>query len=225
MIRKLVPVLLVLLAACTPPPRPVQPPPVLPPPPAAPPAPEPPPTEVWTRAPGVVLRGEGTSAVVPFLAMRLEVVQVDGDSLRVRCLGCRGEPGGWVRAAEVVRSAPEPAMAARMELADFVLAVRQAAVRRDVFALRQVMSRGFIHSEDAPEGGIPAEAAWGGARFHDLTRLPSVLDRGVVSVEGTDVWAAPPEWVTVRGYQDLRAGFRRGADGWEWIFLVRADSR
>jgi hypothetical protein len=36
------------------------------------------------------------------------------------------------------------------------------------------------------------------------------------------VWAAPPEFVNQRGYSDLRAGFRRGAGGWEFSFLVRS---
>lgn len=45
--------------------------------------------------------------------------------------------------------------------------------------------------------------------------------RGGRCMLGAQVWAAPPEYATDRRYADLRAGFRRGAEGWEWIFLVQ----
>jgi hypothetical protein len=121
----------------------------------------------------------------------------------------------------VVYALHPPAEAAKMELADFAMAVRDAALRRDYDALRRMMSRDFVYSLDLPDGPMETIAAWQGPRAGDLQRLPALLDHGIASVGSGGVWAAPPEYVTARGYNDLRAGFRRGANGWEFIFLVR----
>jgi hypothetical protein len=209
------------LAACTPPPRPV---PVPPPPLPAPPAGPPPftATEVWTAQPGLVLRVEGGGVTLPWAFMRLQVLRVDSAELQVRCLICRGAPTGMIPRASVVHEARPPADAAKLELADFALAVRAAAFRRDYEALRAMMSRDFVYSLDDAEGVLEALAGWQGRRTSDLERLPSLLDRGIVSAGPGGVWAAPPEFVTQRGYNDLRAGFRRGPAGWQFIFLVRA---
>ena len=112
--------------------------------------------------------------------------------------------------------------AARLDLADFVLAVRAAASARDVDALRAVMARDFVHTLGPIDMGLlETFAAWEREQYRTLDRLPFILDRGVATVPGTPVWAAPPEWAASLQYRDLRAGFRRGPDGWEWIFLVR----
>lgn len=207
-------------AACTPPPRPAPAPP--PPPPPAPPGPPPfTATEVWTAQPGVVLRGEGGSVTMPWTFMHLAVLRVDSAELQVRCLTCRGAPVGMVPRAQVVHEVRAPADAAQGELAEFALAVRDAALRRDYEALRRMMARDFTWSFTDPEGVLEAVAAWQGRRASDLQRLPGLLDRGIVSAGPGGVWAAPPEHVTVRGYNDLRAGFRREATGWQLIFLVR----
>jgi len=209
------------LAACGP--RPAPPPPPLPaltPLPAV--APAPVPTEVWTREPGAVLRGP-SAVVLPRLGMHLVVMAADGDSLRVRCNSCPGVPTGWLSRARVVWAPASPSEARAGELAEFVAAVRTAALRRDVAALRPVMSRTFVHSLSGADGVLEAVSAWQSVRSADLGRLPALLDRGVSSVPGTPVWAAPPEYVTVAGYPDLRAGFQRSAAGWEWIFLVRSE--
>ncbi|CAA9326132.1 MAG: hypothetical protein AVDCRST_MAG89-1906, partial [uncultured Gemmatimonadetes bacterium] len=51
--------------------------------------------------------------------------------------------------------------AAEMELADFALAVRDAASRRDVPALRRAMSRDFVHTLGPIDPGIlETLAAW-----------------------------------------------------------------
>lgn len=219
-LRRLAALALCAAAACVPPPRPV---PAPPPPPPAPP-PGPPPftaTEVWTAQPALVLRGESGPVTLPWAFMRLQVLRIDSTELQVRCLICRGAPTGMISRASVVHAARPPAEAAQLELADFALAVREAARLRDYAALRTMMSRDFIYSLDDAEGVLEALAAWQGRRTGDLQRLPSLLDRGIMSAGPGGVWAAPPEYVTQRGYNDLRAGFRRGPTGWQFIFLVR----
>jgi hypothetical protein len=123
--------------------------------------------------------------------------------------------------AIVVSTPRPPAEAAQLDLADFALAVREAARLRDYEALRAMMSRDFVYSLDDAEGVLEAIAGWQGPHASDLQRLPGLLDRGILSVGPGGVWAAPPEYVTQRGYNDLRAGFRRGRNGWQFIFLVR----
>jgi hypothetical protein len=207
---------------CTPQPR--RPAPV--PTPAPPPAPAEPPftaTEVWTAQPGVVLRGDSSSTTLPWAFMKLAVVRVDSTELVVRCMVCRGFPMGRVARERVVHEIRPLADARKLELSDFALAVRDAARRRDLEALRRVMSRDFVYSLDDSEGVLEAVAAWQGRRAGDIERLPALLDRGIVSTGGGGIWAAPPEFVNQRGYADLRAGFRRGRDGWEFIFLVRPE--
>jgi hypothetical protein len=153
--------------------------------------------------------------------MRLAVVQDAGDSLQLRCLVCPGAPMGWADRGRVIWVPQAPADARSGDLAEFVLAVRTAAVRRDTAALRTAMSRTFVHAHGGVEGVIPAVRDLMGPRAHDLARLPGLLDRGVAAVPGTQVWAAPPEYATTPNYPDLRAGFMRGEDGWEWVFLLR----
>jgi hypothetical protein len=211
-------VALLALAACTPPPRPR-------PAPAPPPAPPAPPpftaTEVWSAEPGLVLRGDSGSITLPWAFMRLAVARVDSTELLVRCMVCRGFPAGRVERSRVVHEARAPIDARQGGLAEFALAVREAARRKDIEALRRVMARDFISTLEGPEGPGEAIAGWQGPRANDLERVAGLLDRGIVSTGGGGVWAAPPEFVNQRGYSDLRAGFRRGRDGWEFIFLVR----
>jgi hypothetical protein len=122
----------------------------------------------------------------------------------------------------VVYEPRAPLEARQLGLAEFALAVREAARRRDIPALQRVMSRDFVSTLEGPEGPGEAIAGWQGPRANDLERLSGLLDRGIVSTGGGGVWAAPPEFVNQRGYADLRAGFRRGTQGWEFIFLVRS---
>lgn len=177
---------------------------------------------VWTRDAGVFLRGETSGLRLPYIFMRLDVLRVDSADLYVRCVHCPGTPEGLVARTSVVHWVRPPWDVRKMDLAEFVLAVRHAAARQDVATLRRAMSRDFVHSLGPLEMGLlETFAAWEREGYRTLDRLPFILDRGVASVPGTPVWAAPPEWATLRGYQDLRAGFKRGEDGWEWIFLVR----
>lgn len=220
-----------ILAACGGPtrrPRPVAPPP-LPPPPVVvadtlPPAPPPivASQSVWTRDAGTQLRTESGGVTLPYVFMRLEVLRADTTDLLVRCVHCPGVPQGWIERAGVVHWVRPPLETRRLELADFVLAVRDAASRRDVETLRRAMSREFAHTLGPLEMGLlETFAAWEREQYRSLDRLPFILDRGVATVPGTPVWAAPPEYAASIQYHDLRAGFRRGPDGWEWIFLVR----
>ena len=218
------PLLLALLllasVACGGRPAPVPPPPR---PPAAPALP-PPPRDVWTRDAGVRLRPDsaGVPATLPYAAMRLEVIRADSAAFLVRCATCRTPAVGWVPRDSVVHSPGTPAAAAGGELSEFVLAVRAAAQRRDLSALRAVMSPRFVHDPDGRDGIVEAVGDWQAERFRRLDRLPFLLDRGVATVEGTELWAAPPEFATVPGYQELRAGFRRTPQGrWEWVFYVQ----
>jgi hypothetical protein len=210
--------LLATAAACTPPPRPAP----APPPPAVPePAPEAPAVEVWTRQAGVQLAAEAGTVTLPHAFIRLQVLQRDSAGMVVQCPRCPGAPIGRVDSARVVGKVRAPSEAAQLELADFALAVRAAALRRDYEALRAVMAVDFVHSLHAPEGALEAIGAWRGPRFNDLALLPALLDRGIVNVAGTPIWAAPPEYAAAPGFAGLRTGFRRGPGGWEWVFLVR----
>lgn len=212
--------ILLLLGACAPRSAPA-PGPAAEPVPAPAPAP-PPPTQGWTREAGLALTGERPAAV-PFVATRLEVLEVSGDSFRVRCPVCAGAPVGWIARESLAWEPRAPALARAGDLAEFVAAVREAAVRRDWEGLRSVMSRTFVHSLSGPDGTLEAIGAWRGPRATDLARLPAVLDRGAALIPGTSVWAAPPEFASVRDYGDLRAGFVHGPEGWEWVFLVRSE--
>jgi hypothetical protein len=228
MARAAVLLLLTLLAACGGPasrPVPVAPPPAPPPAPVAQPQ-QPPPIvqfqDVWTRDAGAVLHTDAGGVAMPYVFMRLEVLRADTAELLVRCIHCPGAPEGWIAREGVVHWVRRPEEAARLDLAEFVLAVREAASQRDVEALRPVMSRDFAHQLGPLEMGLlETFAAWEREGYRTLDRMPFLLDRGVATVPGTPIWAAPPEYAAQLGYNDLRAGFRRGPQGWEWIFLVR----
>jgi hypothetical protein len=206
---KLLPLLCVLLSACAVP-RP-----------APPPAPFPY-TVVWTREAGTALRPDSAGAAAPSLPhafTRLEVLRSDSAAVYVRCVVCTPKWEGWVDKARVVFEPRAPNLAASGELAEFLLAVRAAAQKRDMAALRPVMSRQFTHSLNGADGVLEAVGRWEQEAFRRFDRIPFLLDRGVASPDGT-VWAAPASWVTDRAYRDLRVGFRRENGRWEWIFLV-----
>lgn len=211
------PLLLLVLAAAACSPRPA---------PAPAPAPPPPPpfphAQVWTREPGAVLRPDSAGApetALPYAFTRLEVLRPDSAALYVRCVVCTPHREGWVDKERVLWEARAPALAADGDLAEFLLAVRGAAARRDLAALRPVMDGLFTHSLSGADGVVEAVGRWEQEGFRRLDRLPFLLDRGVATRDSS-VWAAPPAWTTTPTYADLRAGFRRENDRWKWIFFV-----
>lgn len=217
--RKLIPLLVLAAAACGPRRAPE---PVVPPPPPPPPFPH---ALVWTREAATVLEPDSAgvpAATVPHLFTRLEVLRSDSASLYVRCAVCTPVAEGWVPKEGVVFEAAAPAAAATGGLAEFLLAVRSAAAARDVPALRAVMSRDFTHSFRGGDGVVEAIGRWEQMGFRRLDRLPFLLDRGV-GTRDRQIWAGPPAYLTDLNYRDLRAGFRRNGDRWEWIFFVPGD--
>lgn len=209
-----------LLAGCAPPPPP-------PPPPPAPPPPPPyvfPYDTVWSATPGVELRSDSGSIVVPRPFTPLRVVEADSTALLVSCDDCEGTAReGRVGHSEVVFSAVLPEEAAREGLAEFALAVREAARRHDVAALRSVMVHDFTFSFLGVQGADPAIAAWESESFESLDRVPALLDRGLATQDSV-LWVAPPDHLESLDYRGLRLGFRRSAGGrWEWVFLVRSE--
>lgn len=198
-----------------------------PPPPSPPPEPPPPPpfphAVVWTARPGVrLVTADSAHVEIPAVFTRLEVLEADSAALTVRCHGCGGRTTGRASLTDLVYEVVSPQEAAGRELAEFVLAVRQAAARRDVLGLRSVMARDFTYSFGGGGGPTEALAVWERQGFHPLDRLVAVLDRGLTSREG-ELWAAPPEHFAGLEYLDYRAGFRRSGGRWEWVFFVRGD--
>lgn len=211
------PVLLVLLLSCAAPPPP-------------PPEPEPEPAPVvepfpdrfvWTAAPETSLRLEGRRTTVPHLFTRLEVMEPLPDGmLRVRCPTCEEGLEGVVSREDVVHGNAVPVLAAEEGLAEFLLAIRQAADRRDMTALRPVLSPWFTHSVEAPHGAGPAIIQWRREGYRSIDRLPTFLDRGVATRDGS-LWMSPPEFLNDPRYSGPRAGFERDEEGrWVWLFLV-----
>lgn len=194
----------------------------------APPAPTvvpvpPPPPQVWTREPGVRVRGDSVETRLPYTFMRLDVVAADSAGFTVRCAFCARPTAGWVSRDDVIHPpAARPGVAAGAELASFLLAVRMAASARDVAALREVMSREFVHDLSGRDGVLEAVGDWEREAYRRLDRLPFVLDRGVTAVPRAEVWAAPPEYATEVGFRDLRAGFVHRDGRWSWVFLTSA---
>lgn len=204
-------------AACAPPP---------PPPPPAPPPPPPPfefPYDTVWSAEAVALRADSGSVPLPRPFTPLEVVEADPDSLLVRCGACPGTPSGRIGASEAVFAPLRPEDAAGEGIAEFALAVREAARRHDLAALRPVMAPDFTFSFLGTQGAEQALAAWESERFAPLDGVAALLDRGLATRDGA-LWVAPPEHLDALDYRGERIGFRRTLAGrWEWVFLVRSE--
>lgn len=212
------------LAACASPPAPATPP--APPEPArvAPPAPI-----VWTARPGVELSTESGVVRLPHAMMRLEALSSDSLGIQVRCVVCAEPLEGVVAREAVIYEPARPIDATRGSVAEFALAIRAAAERRDVEALREVMSPDFSFTFGGAEGRLEALGAWEREGYRSLERLPALLDRGVVNrwegqpARPDELWVAPPEYLSQPEYLDLRAGFRRVAGEWRWVFFIGGD--
>lgn len=212
-----------ILAACASPPAPGTPPATTESS-AAPPAPV-----VWTARPGVELSTESGVTTLPRAMMRLDAISADPQGLRVRCSACAEPLEGVVARNAVIYEAVRPIEAARGSVAEFALAVRAAAERRDVEALREVMSPDFSFTFGGAEGRLEALGAWEREGYRSLDRLSALLDRGVVDrwegqpASADELWVAPPEYLSRPDYLDLRAGFRRVGGEWRWVFFVGGD--
>lgn len=204
-----------------------------PPPPAPSPAPEPEPAPpplpqvVWTARPEVTVR-RGTTAVAlerPFT--RLDVAGRDSTGmLVVTCAYCEPLVSGLVAESDVVVEPRTPQEAAAGSIAEFALAVRDAAAWRRIEDLTPVMASDFTFGFSAQRDRAITLTAWEWERFRNLDQVPRLLDEGMVEIE-TDFWVAPVEYAGTPGYQGLRLGFRRSAETgrWEWLFLVRGEGR
>lgn len=220
---RLMPAALGLLTACMAPPPPA-PAPVVPEPVAAPAAIDFPHPRVWTAAAEVTIRGDSVATSVPRPFTALEVVAADADGITVRCESCTGEPEGRVSHEDVVHTPLPLHEAAWGTLPEFALALRDAAARGDTAALSRVMSPEFTFSFVGLQGVPQALATWASEELATLSLVPRLLDRGLAPGSG-GVWAAPPEHFETLGYDGLRLGVRRSADGsWEWIFLIAGEA-
>lgn len=213
--------LTIAMAACASPPVPATPPPSEG---SAAPAPL-----VWTAREGVELVSVSGAVRLPYALMRLDVLGADPSGFRVRCSVCAEPQEGIVEREAVIFAPASPIDAARGSVAEFALAIRAAAERHDVEALRAVMSPDFSFTFGGAEGRLEALAAWEREGYSSLDRLPSLLDRGVVDRwEGEpprpdELFVAPPEYVRRPDYLDLRAGFRRSGGEWRWVFFIGGD--
>jgi hypothetical protein len=177
----------------------------------------------WTRGAERAIRpveGELPPQAVRDPFTRLNVLAVEPEGIRVRCLYCIPAVEGWIDRDDLVFEPLDPTEAAGRGLAEFVLAVRAAVERRDEAALGRVMSRDFTFSLQGGGGPIDAFRRWEFQGFRSLDNLPALLDRGIATRDSV-IWVAPPSFLTDPGFQGLRAGFRENPAGrWEWIFLV-----
>jgi hypothetical protein len=177
---------------------------------------------VWTADAGVELdTGEAEKIVLERPFLPLDAVGRDPIGLLVQCRSCEGMPIGYVADQAVVYEPLPPEIAAFGSLADFALAIREAAAHRDLDALRSVMAFDFSSSLVGPQHPDAAFAVWVNEEFASLDRVPSLLAEGLAPLDN-GIWAAPREYVDDLSYRGLRLGFRRSADGrWEWLFLIR----
>lgn len=180
--------------------------------------------QIWTARPGVAIRTDSVqSFAVPRAFTRLEVLEADTAGALVRCYSCATVIEGRISWDGVIFDTAEPATAAMATIAEFALAVRQAAERRDLAALERVMARDFTYALVGPMGREAALDAWRQEGFVALDEVPRLLDRGLATQNGT-LWAAPAEHFEQIGYRGYRLGFRSTPDGrWEWVFLTRGE--
>jgi hypothetical protein len=193
-------------------------------PPAPQPEPEPDPFPfevVWSAGPDLTLAAPDEPGGTPLaLFSRLEVFGRDSLGLRVACAVCPGRARGIVSEADVVFEVLPPEIAAWGTLAEFALAVRDAAERLDLAALRPILASDFSFSFVGPQTPETAFDVWRFEQFATLRRVPELLDQGLTTRDGR-IWAAPPRFYAERAYGDLRLGFRRDPSGrWEWLFLI-----
>jgi hypothetical protein len=170
------------------------------------------------------VRTDSTAFALSRPFTRLDVVGRDSLGFLVSCAYCAGDVRGVVAEEDVVVEATAPAEAADASLAEFALAVRDAAAWRRIDSLPGVMASDFTFGLSAQRDRGVTTTAWEWENFRNLDQVPRLLDEGLVQI-GEDFWVAPAEYAARPGYQGLRLGFRRNAATglWEWLFLVRGE--
>lgn len=175
----------------------------------------------WVAGDSVALDIEGGEAVSLDPFTRLDVVALSEGRLRVRCDVCPDPRFGTVAVDEVVTRSLYPQPASYADLSTFALAIRSAAERRDLRALRSVMAPDFTYSFIGPQTRDAALDVWRAEGFQALDAVPGLLDSGLGTTEGR-IWSAPLEYRTDLAYRGYRVGFRRNEVGrWEWLYLIR----
>ncbi|CAN5732460.1 hypothetical protein BH23GEM3_BH23GEM3_18400 [soil metagenome] len=175
---------------------------------------------VWTARPGTLIRTVHGEETVRNVFVRFDVLGSDSLGLHVRCARCPAPLEGWISREDVVFKPVSLEDAAGGELADFALAVREAAIQRDLAGLRRLMTREFTYSLEGGAGSVAAMARWEMEGFRSLELLPTLLDHGVATRDSV-IWSAPPDFLTADSFPGVRAGFRRTNGRWEWIYFVR----
>ncbi len=185
-------------------------------------------TVAWSAVPNLRLDGDGgVDLWIPTLFTRLEVERTDSLGVRVSCEVCDPAISGYATERDLVADVLPPEIAAWGTFPEFLLSIRDAAARRDLGALRPVMTPDFTSSFFGIQNPEAAFATWQAEGYASLDELPALLDQGVATRDSL-LWSTPPAFVTEIDYQGLRSGFRRLADGrWAWLYLVRgiADRR
>lgn len=175
--------------------------------------------------PEVAVRHNGSATAIPRPLMRLDVDGWAADgTLQVACAYCEGEVRGSVPSGDVVWEPALPTEAVQGTIAEFALAVREAAAWRRVEELVPVMAADFTFGFSAQRDRALAPRAWEWEGYRSLDQVPRLIDEGLVSI-GQDFWVAPVAYAERPGYTGLRLGFRRDPEtgGWEWLFLVRGE--
>lgn len=179
----------------------------------------------WTERPDVEVLADSVTYTLPRPFTRLDVGGRDSTGmLRVTCAYCAAAVAGLVREGDVIWEAVAPAEAADGPLAEFALAIRDAAAWRRIDSLTPIMASDFTFGFSAQRDRGVTMTAWAWENFRNLDQVPRLLDEGLVEID-EDFWVAPAEYAERPGYQGLRLGFRRNGETerWEWLFLVRGE--
>jgi hypothetical protein len=121
--------------------------------------------------------------------------------------------------AEVDRATLGPIPA---EAADAVAAALKAARKRNLGALRALMTEDFTWSFGGSPSADEAMAMWQ-ADGTVIEKLIGVLEAGCRADEAKTAVTCPPAYTETPGYLGWRAGFVKRGDGWKMSFFVSGD--
>jgi hypothetical protein len=108
------------------------------------------------------------------------------------------------------------------DAAEAVRAVRRAAAKRDVAALRTLIADDITWSFGAAPGADGAIAMWQ-ADGTQLEAMVKVLDGGCRLDEAGAQVTCPPAYTESPGYLGHRAGFEKRGQAWKLTFFVSGD--